>query len=196
MQKLKIQHLKQSQETSCGAAALAMVYQYLNIDGENEGKIFERIKTPRPDSPGQYYLRTWNMAQDSMRFDLTYFIGQAVLDSSEIALQPIKEFLSASIPVIVCQRVDASSKFGHFRVITGIGKDKVSLNDPLLENPSEVSVDEFMALWQRTSDDEVIGGQLIAIFRKEQLNMKKEFLIKNFDSPVHSFKASFLNFSN
>lgn len=191
---IELKHIKQSQETTCGAAALAMVYQFLGKTDQNEADIFKRARSERPNTNNEYYLRTYRMAEDSLTLDLTFFVGQAVQDSAEMALQPLREFLSVGVPVIVCQRVDQHSVYGHFRVVTSIVEDKIYLNDPLLDGPSVLSTDEFLKLWEKTNDDEVIGGQFLAIFPKNLGLAGKEFIIRNFNSPISQFKASDLKF--
>lgn len=191
----KVPHIKQAEETSCGAAVLAMVYQYWGKPEEFESAIFERIKSERPGTDNGYYIRTLSMTEDAQRLGFSYFLGQAVLDSQETALQPIKELLSLSIPVIVCQRVDEGSIYGHFRVVTKIDGDKIFLNDPQNDSPTTLDPEKFMKLWERTTEDEVTGGQFLAIFPKESIKPDTKFLVQNFNSSVQSFQVSSLNFA-
>lgn len=195
MDKLLVQHIKQSMETSCGAAALSMVYQYFKKNDQTEKVIWERLKKSRPQVPGQYYLETTDMAIDSQKQGFCYFLAQAVLDSSDLALQPIKEFLSLSIPIIVCQKLSESNILGHFRVVIGIDEKNIILNDPMEEkNETIIDINRFMTLWAKTENGEVIGGQFLAIFKKEQIAKESRFKIFVFNSNIKYFDAMSLEF--
>lgn len=196
MSNLPVPHVKQSKETSCGAAALSMVYKYLGKDDQLEETIWERLKVLRPNTNDQYYLQTPDMARDGRGQGFSYFIANAVLDSPELALQPIKEFLALSIPVIVCQKISESSTWGHFRVVTNIESNKITFNDPMQDNAGTiVAVDTFLSLWANANNGEVIGGQFFAIFNKEQIAKKSKFVVSTFEASVSFFGATSLNFN-
>lgn len=193
---MKVPHIKQKSETSCGAAALAMVYGYLGKPEETESKIFERLKTKRPNVEGEFYIRNIDLAKDSLKHNLSYFIGTVPLSSKKTAFQALKKFLSLSIPVVACQRVTESSTFGHCRVVVGIDQNNnITVHDPLDDDSKIIAPEVFMKLWQRTNEDEVVGGQFFAIFRKEDVGKENSFLVNDFNASVSSFKATSLEFN-
>lgn len=195
MPNLLIPHIKQSQETSCGAAALAMVYHYFGKRDQTEEVIWERLKVSRPTINNQYYLESFDLARDSSIQELSHFIGQAVLDSPELALQPIKEFLNLSIPVIVCQKISSNNELGHFRVVTNIKNDNIILNDPLKDDGNTLfSIQDFLSLWQKGNNGEVVGGQFIAIFNKDSITEMNKFTVFTFESSIKYFSATNLCF--
>ncbi|MBX4199252.1 C39 family peptidase [Candidatus Parcubacteria bacterium] len=193
---LSVPHMKQTKESSCGAAALAMLYKHLGIPDQTEEVIWERLKTPRPNIPGDEFITTMSMAQDGQQFDLSYFKAQASLASSETAMQPVVEFLSQGIPVVVCQKVSKDDIRGHFRILTGVEGESILLNDPdATEATTKMDLDTFMSLWSDANNGEVIGGEFFAIFKKEQLAQESRFTVTNFNSSVDSFDVSNLNLS-
>ena len=178
---LNVPHIQQSQESSCGAAALSMVYKYLGLNDQNEDIIWDRLKEPRPSRRGEYFLRTVPMAKDSQNYGLSYFMGKAVLDAQLSLLQPLKEFLSLSIPIIVCQRISSENTLGHFRVVIGVEKNNIYINDPLLsKGKTTKNIDEFLSLWKNANNEEVVGGEFLAVFKKEQVKSDSKFLVSDF----------------
>ncbi len=195
MKNLTVPHIKQSEESSCGAAALAMIYQYFGKGDQNERVIWERLKVHRPNTDNQYYLETPSMAQDASKQELSHFLAQAALDSPELALQPIREFVSLSIPVVVCQRISESNTLGHFRVITNIDEKDITFNDPMDDRGGTVlGIDKFMCLWSPANNGEVIGGEFLAIFQKELIAKESKFTVLTFSSPVKFYTATSLEF--
>lgn len=188
---MNIPHIKQSKETSCGAATLAMIYQYFGVHDQTEQIIWDRLKTPRTSIPGEHILKTISMAKDSLNFGLIYFWGIAVLDKKETAMQPIKEFLKLNIPVIVCQKISEENELGHFRVITGLKDNYLIINDPMSDKGGiEIDMEKFLSLWKKSENGEVIGGDFITIFKKEQMPPDANFVVSNFESPIKQFKAT------
>lgn len=193
---ISIEHKKQGRETSCGAAALAMIYQSLGKNRLTEDVLWEKLSVERPNAQvGERYLRTLPMAESAKEFGFSYFWGLAVLNNRKNALQPIREFVSRSIPVVVCQKVSEENHWGHFRVVVGVGKSFVELHDPAKDKMEKMPISRFMELWGQTSNDEVLGGEFFAIFKPKKLNRRASFLVKNFQSSINSFKASELLFN-
>lgn len=181
-------------DSSCRAAAMAMVYEYSGINNQTEMIIWERLKVPRQATPG-YYLQTRTMAKDSLVHNLSYFYGQAVLSSPELALQSIKEFLIHSIPVIVCQKISILNPLGHFRVVVATDDHVVTFHDPMNDiGPTSLSINEFISLWSNAGNDEVVGGEFFAIFKKGQMPPDSKFTVYTFESLISYFTATTLNF--
>ena len=195
MANIIVPHIKQSQETSCGAAALSMIYIHLGKNSQTEKIIWDRLKIARPNRVNEYYLSSFDMARDGQTQGFSYFIGQSIIDSSDLALQPIKEFLSLSIPVIVCQRISKSNELGHFRVVTDVRKNKVVLNDPMNARGGTVmNVNKFLDLWEKSDNGEIIGGQFFTIFEESQVVKKNTFTVFSFESSIEYFNATNLKF--
>jgi len=195
MANIIVPHIKQSQETSCGAAALSMAYQYLGKSAQTEKIIWNRLKIARPNRVNEHYLKSFDMARDGQTQGFSYFIGQSILESSNLALQPIREFLSLSIPVIVCQKISTTNELGHFRVVTNIFKNNVILNDPMNERgQTTMDINEFVNLWKKSNNGEVIGGQFFTVFKKAQVKKKNTFTVLTFESSIGYFNATNLKF--
>jgi predicted double-glycine peptidase len=195
MSNLIIKNIKQSEKASCGAATLCMIYNYLGMSDQREKDVWDRLKVPRESIKDSYYIRSSDLIRDAEKHGFDYFIAQAVLKSSSLALQPIREFLSLSIPVIVCQKISKTNQFGHFRLVTGINKKNVIVNDPMNENAGvNMNIKDFIKLWEKNDNGEVIGGQLIAIFNKKQIKKKNKFTVSTFNSSLKYFVATSLNF--
>jgi predicted double-glycine peptidase len=188
-------HIKQSRETSCGAAALAMVYQNLGKTELTEEVLWDKLSLSRPGGgPDERYLRTLPMAQSAKEFGLSYFWGLAVMNNKKNTLQPLKEFISRAIPVVVCQKISEENQWGHFRVVVGVGKGFIYLHDPHEDKMEKMTTARFMELWKSGSNNEVVGGEFFAIFKHQNINKDASFLVRNFESSISSFKATSLSF--
>lgn len=192
MKILKVKHIKQTMPTSCGATCLAMTYKFFRKSGQTETVVWNRIKTPRPSNPSEFYTDTQKIVEDAKSLGFSYFVGHAVINSSnKLALQPIKEFLSLGVPVIINQQISETNNLGHYRIVLGITKNEIILNDPL-ENQGKIHFTKakFMSLWQRNTNGEVPGGVFIAIFKKRKIPKSSCFTINSFNSSIQYFNAT------
>lgn len=195
MKKLTVEHLKQTNNFTCGAAALAMVYKYLKRDTETENKIWRRLKEPIPSDPKHFFVKTYNLATDAEKQKLVYFYGQVFMNDLKLALLPIKEFLSASIPVVVCQKISKKNSIGHFRVVTGLNSQFVLVNDPMNdEGSTKIKIKDFLELWKNAKNGEVIGGEFFAVFEPKVIKKNFSVTVSSFDSNSKHFKVSKLAF--
>jgi predicted double-glycine peptidase len=193
---ITIPHIKQTNETSCGAAALAMVYAHYGVANQNEATIWNRLKEPRSLNPSEEFIRTPNLAKDVKAFGLHYVYGQAVWEEEEKALNLLDEFIKIRVPVIVCQKFEDKRPFGHFRIVTGFTKNYVKLSDPYLDEPvSKMKKDNFFSMWQATSD-EVIGGEFVAVLDDKQCQKLGEIIVHTFWADIDYYRAGNLHFQS
>jgi len=195
MKKLAVKHLKQSNSFTCRATALAMVYKYLKHGTQTENKIWRRLKEPLPNDRKNFYIKTYNLAVDAEKQKLSYFYGQVFMDDSKLALSTIKEFISASIPVVVCQKISKENIIGHFRVVIGLDNQDILVNDPMNDKGStKISRKNFMELWQDAGNGEVIGGEFFAVFNPKAFKNNFKVTVASFDSNSKHFTVSKLAF--
>lgn len=161
LQKIPVPHLRQSHKTTCGAACLAMLLNYWGTM-ENEQVIWNACKSPRPNSKGEY-TPTANLVSyvKSKGFQVFHKIAPIDFDAR---IQVVKDFLIKGLPVIVCQRISRNSPYGHFRVVIGYDKINFFVNDPLEDDGGKgIGFKDFLKLWEKTSDSEVIGGDYFVL---------------------------------
>lgn len=191
---LNVKHIQQSASTSCGAAVLSMIYNHNKII-QTENMIWSRLKKKRENVGGEY-IKTLDMAQDALKFDLTYFYGQVPLDNKNPVVKTIKEFLNLNIPIAVCQKISEKNQLGHFRLVVGIGNKYVYLNDPQEEKGNtKISIQRFINLWKPAKNGEVIGGEFFTIFNKKIIEASSEFFMTSFQTPTKSFSVRNLKFN-
>ena len=191
---LRVPHIKQSDEASCGAAALSMVYKYYGLSEQTEEKIWTRLKKPRNLNPNQEIIYTNDLYNDISNNGLHKIKGQAVWEEPNKILALLREFLRIKSPLIACQRWRKNQPFGHFRIVVGLEKDFVILNDPEIEKETiKISLSKFIADWKNYSA-EIIGGEFIAVLDNDQVKEIQKFPIKTFWADIKYFEASNLQF--
>lgn len=196
MARLKVPHIKQSKETTCGAAVLCMIYLYYGLKNQTEDKIWARLKEPRKLNPTEEFIQTINIAKDAKKNNLHYMIGQAVWNNPKKAFALLREYLRIGVPVVVCQKFRSDQLIGHFRIVVGMENGKIFLNDPELEEPESVMTKkEFILMWKKCSD-EVIGGQFLVILTNEQVGKLKGLPLYYFQADIKDYQVSNLNFES
>jgi len=141
-----------------------MLYAYWGRD-ESESQIWQRLKSPRPGVEGEYYISMEDIFQDVKSQGFEFIIGRSYWDF-EKAFQPLEMLLKAEIPVMVVQQGSPDPKLGHSRVVIGLDKNYVYVNDPEEKRGgTRISRKKFYVDWERSSD-EVTGGVLLAILPK------------------------------
>ena len=84
---LNVPHIQQTEKASCGAAALAMVYQFLRFkDTQNE--IWGRLIEPRKIAKG-YMITVNKMTEDAGNKNLNWFRGDVIWQDKRLAFDPI-----------------------------------------------------------------------------------------------------------
>lgn len=191
---LKVPHIKQTNETSCGAAVLSMVYKYYGLDNQTEKIIWNRLKKPRELNPDKEIIYTNDLFNDIKSNGFHHIKGQAVWDDKNKLLNLLKEFLRIKAPLIVCQRWREDQPYGHFKIVVGLEDESVILNDPESdENIIKVSLDRFIADWQKYSQ-EVIGGEFIAVLNNDQIKKIRKLPVISFWADIKDFEANNLQF--
>lgn len=194
MSLLKVPHIKQSAETTCGAAVLSMIYQFYGLKDQSEDKIWHRLKERRYLNPNEEFIQTSKLAEDAKNQGFHYIIGQAVWNQEEKAVGLLKEFLRIGAPIIVCQKFKRDSGIGHFRIVIGLNEDEIILNDPYLEDSVfRMNKSDFLEMWQKCSD-EVIGGQFVVILNETQSEKLGNLPLLWFNADITDFEVNKLNF--
>lgn len=177
---LKVPHIHQTHHSACGVSTLLMQYQYLNVNKKEETQIalWNRLKEPALIDKGEY-TPIMNSAKDAENRGLMVIIGRVFLNNQSSALQPIEEFLKNNIAIEVQQQSKINKKFGHAKLVIGITQKDIIVNDPFYKKGTrKINKKEFLKIWQRTSQ-EMTGGVLMAIFKKEQGEKIEKLLLKD-----------------
>src|SRR3990167_1917832 len=75
---LKLPHIKQASEQSCGAASLCMVYKYYKLEQQTEEKIWSRLKKKRDIDVSQETIYINDLYNDIRSNGLHNIMAQAV----------------------------------------------------------------------------------------------------------------------
>ncbi len=183
---LNVPHIKQINVNSCGAAVLAMIYQFWGIKDTQED-IWKRLQERREIAKG-LMIKVNKIIEDAKSKNLRWFVGNALWQDRKIAFDPIEQFLQSGIPLIVCQRVERRSKLGHFRTVVGLDSKWIYINDPLKTKMSIMSRNKFLALWQKASK-EIPGGLFIAIFKNSDSPKLKRLRLSGFQGALETFEV-------
>ena len=129
--KLEVPFVHQTNEASCGAAALEMVYRYLGRRTAKQKNIFRKMAEPEPHGSGAMRMSNAGMAEDALNRGLYACAHAFDVTSEEAAIRDLSKFLSQGVPVIACQKFSTEKPLlGHYRVVVGIKPGAVTLNDP------------------------------------------------------------------
>lgn len=193
---LKVPHIRQTQEGMCGAAALAMVYQFYDLK-QTQVDIWQRLSKPRQEAAGKF-IDSKTIVMDSIKQKFCYFAGHVVWQNKDLATQVLRKFINLGIPVIICQRWRENSKLGHYKIVIGIEKDGVIVNDPESETPkSKIFYKSFMYKWERINGStEVLGGEFVTIFpRKLNVEVRRlKLTLIDFTANISQFSAADFKF--
>jgi len=171
---IKVKHIKQMSSSACGAACLAMIYEYFG-DTVDQNNIWDRLKKKRPLVEGDFYIDSNADMKDATKNGYDFVIGRSYWDIKD-AFQPIEQFLRSGIPVSVTQQGHPDPKLGHCRVVVGLDEKHVFVNDPEKDKGNtKMTRKEFFNAWEE-SGDEVTGGVMMVIFPKGT-DLKTETLL-------------------
>ena len=191
---LKVPHVKQNSESGCGAAVLFMVYKYYGLDHQTEEKIWARLKKLRKLNNSEEIIYSYDLYKDIRSNGFHTIIGQAIWQEPEKVIKLLEEFLRIRVPLIVCQRLREDKPLGHYKIVIGLEKDFVLVNDPEFEEDFvKVPKDKFIKDWQKYSD-EIIGGQFIAALDEKQIKELRELPLIGFEADIKGFVASDFQF--
>lgn len=192
---LDVPHIKQTNENSCGAAALCMVYNYYGLTIQTEEKIWQRLKKTRELDHSQEIIYLNSFPNDIRSNGLHYIKGRAVWEDPKKIIEVLEEFLRIQVPLIVCQRWREDQLFGHFKIVIGTEKDCVWVNDPEVDEKAiRVPLDKFIADWRYYSD-EVQGGWFVAILNDDNSKKLGKLPLVTFDADITNFVVSNFQFS-
>lgn len=180
MKLLQVPHIKQSEPTSCGAATIAMVCQYFGID-KTEKEIWDYLKTPRTSVQGDFFIDSKKSLEKLGKLGLYYIVGRSYWGFEE-SFQPIEQFLKLGLPVEVIQQGYPDPTLGHMRIVVGLDKDYVYVNDPEKDKGgTKMRRQEFYDAWEE-SGEEVTGGILKVVFPKNKTLKIGKLLLDDLDT--------------
>jgi hypothetical protein len=159
-----------------------------------EDQIWVGLRKQRKISKGKgYAIYVNDIVANASANNFYWFWGNAIWQDKNRALIPIDRFLQAGIPVIVCQSLRVGSKFGHFKVVTGLKKGKIFVNDPKRATGNHImTLNKFLSLWKKITDEvtgetEVTGGLFLAIFPKNKKIDVNNLELSSFNASMKSF---------
>jgi len=140
----------------CGAACLAMVYRSLGKEVP-QGEIWPLIA--KENRFGRVSSTTHLMALHALSQGFS-----AVAIQARYPLHVLRICRDAGIRVILNQRPRPEAANGHYTVLVDIDEKTVVVHDPSLGPLRRISHAEFVRLWQPSSaDSEIAGNVLIGI---------------------------------
>lgn len=170
MEILSVPYYRQININACGAACLAMVYQFYGIRNIDQAEIYNEYQELEPHDSGNYRITTDNLINDARKKGLSAGWARANYSNTDDCISLLRLMTNAGVPIIACQQLSKNQPlFGHFRVVTGIDKDSVHFHDPSTEiggaNMS-LSIEDFINLWQPTGNN-VTGGVFCFMFKSD-----------------------------
>ena len=142
---LDVRHYRQCRAYTCGPACLRMVLDYYEIEAEEidiEGASgCNKFHGTRPAQMARYLRKR----------------GLVARARSNLTLADIKADIRRGLPSIVCYQawsgpgVDLSTtvEHGHYAVIVGIGRNRVTLCDPSAKTKRiHIPAADFLARWR------------------------------------------------
>lgn len=147
--KAHVPHGKQELKTSCGAAALKIVFQYFKVGPQSESEIRRLVKTSYSGT------RTQNIIAACKKFGLKTK-ARYNMDRHEL-----EAWLDKKKPVIVCLQAWGTPKdyknktSGHYVVAIGYDEKYVYFQDPLMKEKvrGHIPWDEFIKRWRDADAD-------------------------------------------
>ena len=159
--------VRQSQDYSCGAAALQAVLNYWGTDSR-EGELIDLMNTTPESGTTPEAIVT---AASSFGYQVTM--------KENLTLKDLKESISSKVPVIIAAQAwngeyvngtwvsiptDWSSQWadGHYMVVIGVDSRNVYLEDPaMLGTRGVIPADEFLERWHDSSGDTKSAPEII-----------------------------------
>lgn len=172
MAQLNVPYLNQINDNACGAAVLAMVYQYYGRKNILQTKIFRQYCEKEPHGSGNLRITTDNLVRDAKGRGFDADRGRVNLENRSEVFSLLKKFILEKSPLVVVQQfTKEQAHLGHFRVVVGINEENqtILVHDPhsSLGGPSKVwALDKFIDFWRETGQN-VTGGVYVWIKPKE-----------------------------
>lgn len=169
---IKIKHIRQKNDGftwKCGAVCLEMVLKYFDIECDQD-EIWEAIKTNRQTGIGQYYAKTYKLAQYSLQKGLTPTIYKS---DSENCLQTLDSLDMYHMPAILSVQEKKSSQ-SHFIVYVGKKDGKYCFSDPNSEKELvKYGYAQVREMWRENWKIDVSGFVYIVFGKSEQFTVNK-----------------------
>jgi ABC-type bacteriocin/lantibiotic exporter with double-glycine peptidase domain len=162
---LQVPYFYQSELSSCGAAALAMIYGFYGFL-RTEKEIWEKRKLPRQLESG-FYIQTKSLIEDAIDCNFEEIHGKMPLDNQTLLKNNLLEIIKNEIPILVCKQ-RKNPILGHFVVIIGINESNIIFHDPEDGKKRKIKIKKFINEWKATGS-EVTGGVFILFFPKEKM---------------------------
>lgn len=162
---LNVPYVRQSEPSSCGAAALAMIYAYYHIPVQ-EADIWGARKSPRTLEPG-YFLTTQSLIDDALSQNLQCIAGKMPLNNQSVLEKDFLTLIQNKVPILVCKQWK-NPLLGHFIVVIGINKSNIIFHDPEDGKKKKLKIKKFIKEWQPTGP-EVTGGICVICYPKNYL---------------------------
>jgi ABC-type bacteriocin/lantibiotic exporter with double-glycine peptidase domain len=151
-----IPYERQANRSSCGAAALSMVYRSYGIEVYQDD-IWKAVAGR--SARGRACAHAQSLAADALRRGLHASAIQ-VRDPWLV----LKRCLEQSVRIIINHVPELNSGSGHFSVLTGMDDHYVIMHDPNDEPDRSMSRDDFLRLWNpRSPQTEIISQVMVAI---------------------------------
>lgn len=150
-------------QRTCGAAALAMVYESFGV-AVADHTIWQQ--SAKHQHAGEICLRTHQLSADALARGFT----AACLQVQSLGLPVIARLIQTGWRVIVNHLQTAETPQGHFSVVTGIDEHAITLHDPWAGPNRQLKHSDFMRLWSPPARPgrlnynlEIPGSVLVAI---------------------------------
>lgn len=182
IQTLSVPYISQSNNFSCGAAVLAMIYAFYGIS-RKENEIWEENKKPRNLQSG-FYITTKDLIYDAKNFGLKETHGIMPLNDLELVKTNIIKIIKSKLPIIACKQFSDDCRLGHFVVIIGINDSNIIYHDPYNDGKKrKLKLKKFIKEWL-PANEEVTGGVFLLFYpRNKSYSLEETSLlgIKKFD---------------
>lgn len=152
-----------------------MLYNYFGCK-QKETEIWNRLKTRRPSVEGDWYINMNDILKDIKKNNFNFIIGRSYWDFKN-SFQPLRVLIKAGLPIMVIQKGHPNPTLGHCRVVVGIDKYYVIVNDPESDTENlKIKKQAFYDAWEQ-SGKEVTGGVLLTIFPRNYQGKIEKLLL-------------------
>lgn len=170
MNLLSLKYIPQINEYACGAAALAMIYNYYGLENFSQEDLMSRYLESEFHGSGNLMITTDNMVLDAKNRGFNASWIRVNYKNYAESINQLRSLIFSGTPVIVCQKfTDNMPLIGHFRVVVGFNDEAIFLHDPYPEIGGENMkwpIKKIMDFWQPTGGN-VTGGVLIIINKSD-----------------------------
>ena len=128
---LAVQFYRQSNQFSCGAAALQMVYDFWGLKS-NQAELYKTLREKNRSMKGAYIITLAPMIEDAHRRKFYACLKKFSIQNTDTLSNELDFFLhEQKIPIIACLQWRKDQPLqGHYRVLIGRDGSDVILHDP------------------------------------------------------------------